>query len=60
MPPAQVREADAAEPDAAGGPVVPAVHGAAPLRAAVITKNHRGKSAAPTPAQASQSTAGEC
>lgn len=59
IPSEQVRQANATEPDAAGGPVMPAVYGAASLRAAVFTTNHRGKPAAPTPPQASHSTAGK-
>lgn len=59
MPLEQVRQAHATESDAAGGPVMPAMHSTAPLRAAVITADHRGKPAAPTPAQAGHATAGE-
>lgn len=60
MPLEQVRQANATEPDTAGGPIMPAVHSAAALCAAVITKNHRGKPATPTPSQASHSAAGKC
>lgn len=59
MLPEQVREADATKSDAARGPVLSAVHGAAPLRATVITADHRSKPTTSTPAQVSHITAGK-